>query len=237
MNREYHKRYSYDLQRDMETLVFGHAGVPTLVFPTSTGRFHDYEDRGMIEVLAHKLEMGELQALCVDSVDGESWHNQGVHPRARVLRHLQYDRYISQDVIPWIRSRNSSSPLTLTGCDFGGYHAVNFSLRHPDLVTRCVSMGGIFGIHRFLDGYYDDNCYFNCPQDFLPDLSDDWDLPHFRNNLTFVLVVGERDLCLDENLKLARLMEAKHIPVGLDVWGNQAGHDWPWWQQMAVKYF
>jgi esterase/lipase superfamily enzyme len=87
-----------------------------------------------------------------------------------------------------------------------------------------------------LDGYYDDNCYFNCPQDFLPDLSDDWDLPHFRNNLTFVLVVGERDLCLDENLKLARLMEEKQIPVGLDVWGNQAGHDWPWWQQMAVKY-
>jgi len=105
------------------------------------GRFHDYEDRGMIEVLAHKLEMGELQVLCVDSVDGESWHNQAIHPRARVLRHLHYDRYISQDVIPWIRSRNSSSPLTLTGCDFGGYHAVNFSLRHPDLVTRCVSMG------------------------------------------------------------------------------------------------
>ena len=67
MNREYHKRYSYDLLPDMETLVFGHAGVPTLVFPTSMGRFHDYEDRGMIETLAHKFEMRELQALCVDS--------------------------------------------------------------------------------------------------------------------------------------------------------------------------
>jgi esterase/lipase superfamily enzyme len=237
MNREHHKRYSHDLQRDMETLVFGHAGAPMVVFPTSMGRFYDYEDRGMIGVLAHKLEGGELQAFCVDSVDSESWHNKAIHPRARVLRHLQYDRYVSQDVVPWIRSINSSSLLTFTGCSFGGYHAVNFSLRHPKLATHCVSMGGAFDIHQFLDGYYDDNCYFNCPRDFLPDLSDDWDLSRFRNNLKFFLVSGERDTYLEENLQLARLMEAKQIPVGLDVWGNETGHDWPWWRQMALKYF
>ena len=39
MNREYHKFYSHPLQRDMEFLVYGHAGIPLLVFPTSCGRF------------------------------------------------------------------------------------------------------------------------------------------------------------------------------------------------------
>jgi len=32
----------------MELLVFGHAGVPMIVFPTSMGRFFEYSDRGMI---------------------------------------------------------------------------------------------------------------------------------------------------------------------------------------------
>jgi esterase/lipase superfamily enzyme len=27
------------------------------------------------------------------------------------------------------------------------------------------------------------------------------------------------------------------VPHLLDVWGNGTGHDWPWWQRMAQKYF
>ena len=60
MNREYHKAYSQELHRDMEALVFGHAGTPLMVFPTSQGRFFEYEDRGMIGALAAKIDSGEL---------------------------------------------------------------------------------------------------------------------------------------------------------------------------------
>ncbi len=35
MNREYLRWFSPSLQRDMEMLVFGHAGARVLVFPTS----------------------------------------------------------------------------------------------------------------------------------------------------------------------------------------------------------
>ena len=94
MNREYHKAYSSELHRDMELLVFGHGGTPLLVFPTSQGRFFEYEDRNMIGVLAPTIEAGEVQVFCTDAVDSESWYNKGVHPRVRVLRHLQYERYI-----------------------------------------------------------------------------------------------------------------------------------------------
>ena len=45
----------------MEMLVFGHGGMPLLVFPTSQGRFYEYEDRGMIGALSPKIERGELQ--------------------------------------------------------------------------------------------------------------------------------------------------------------------------------
>jgi len=236
MKREYAKWYSPELQRDMELLIFGHGGVPMIVFPTSMGRFYDYEDRGMIAAVADRYEGGGLQAFCVDSVDSESWYNNKIHPKDRVIRHLQYEDYLIREVIPFIRSRNVSPELALTGCSFGGYHVVNFALRHPDLVTQAVSMGGAFDIHQFLDGHYDDNCYFNCPPDFLPNLNDDWYLRRYRTRVRMVLATGERDVCLDENLRLARIMEFKQIPHWIDVWGHGTGHDWPWWQEMARKF-
>ena len=61
MNREYHKWWSWRLNRDMELLVFGHAGAKVLVFPTRDGRFHEYEDLRMTQVLRPKLEAGQLQ--------------------------------------------------------------------------------------------------------------------------------------------------------------------------------
>ena len=39
MNREYFRWYSHRLHRDMELLVFGHAGAKVLMFPTRDGRF------------------------------------------------------------------------------------------------------------------------------------------------------------------------------------------------------
>jgi esterase/lipase superfamily enzyme len=236
MNREYLKRYSRELRRDMEILSFGHAGMPVIVFPTSMGRFHDYEDQGMIATLAPKIDAGELQVFCADSVDGESWYNKSVQPRQRVLRHLQYERYLLHELLPLIRSKNASPQLALTGCSFGGYHTMNFALKHPDLVSYCVSMGGAFDIHQFLDGYYDSDCYFNCPPDFLANLTDEWYLSRYRR-LNIVLATGEQDICKDENLRLSGILHARGVPHFLDVWGNNTGHDWRWWRQMAVKFF
>src|SRR5271169_6864177 len=106
MNREYHKAYSQELHRDMEALVYGHAGMPILVFPSSMGRFFEYEDRGMIGTLWQKIEQGHLQLFCVDSIDGESWYNKGLHPHDRVARHIQYENYVLFEVLPLIRGIN-----------------------------------------------------------------------------------------------------------------------------------
>lgn len=221
----------------MELLVFGQEGMPLLVFPTSKGRFFDYENFGMIAALQPKIETGKLRVVCPDSVDTESWYNKTATPRQRVQRHLQYEQYIVHELLPVLRNHNPATALAVTGCSFGGYHAVNLSLRHPELVTYCVSMGGMFDIHPFLDSYYDDDCYFNCPPDFLPSLDDAWYLDRYRNGLRLVLATGETDIFLDENRRLSCILGEKGIPHWLDVWRNGTGHDWPWWQQMAVKFF
>ena len=44
--REYRKDWSDALGREMELLRFGEGGLPLLVFPTSQGRFYQWEDFG-----------------------------------------------------------------------------------------------------------------------------------------------------------------------------------------------
>jgi esterase/lipase superfamily enzyme len=235
MKREYHKWFSPSLGRDMELLVFGHSGMPALVFPTSCGRFFELEDRGMVSAVYDKLEHGRLQLFCVDSIDSESWYNRNVPPRWRIARHMQYEQYLMQEVLPLIRQQNPSPQLGAIGCSFGGYHAANIALRHPDVFTAMLSMSGAFDTANFLSGYYDDDCYFNIPTHYLPNISDPWYLRRYRHN-NYILATGVHDQCWNANERMAQIFRDKNIPCRLDVWGDNTGHDWPWWQRMLETY-
>jgi len=235
MRRQYHKWYSPRLERDMELLIFGHGGLPAVVFPTSCGRFFEFEDRGMVGSIEGKIDAGQVQLFCVDSVDGESWYNRDVPPRWKIARHIQYESYILEEVLPLVRQLNRSPHLATMGCSFGGFHAATIALRHPDIFTGFLSMSGAFDMKSFLRGYYDQDCYFNLPLDFIPQLSDSWYLDRYRHN-TYILATGEHDQCWDDNERLARVLRDKGIPCRLDVWGDGTGHDWPWWQRMLQAY-
>jgi esterase/lipase superfamily enzyme len=219
----------------MEMVVYGHGGLPAVVFPTSQGRFYEFEDRGMVDALRWKIDNGEVQLFCVDSVDAESWYNRSVGPRWRIARHVQYDEYIIHEVVPLVKQLNWSPKMATMGCSFGGFHAVTIALRHPDVFTAFLSMSGAFDMGNFLGGYHDQDVYFNQPTQFLPQMSDPWFLDRYRGN-TYVLATGVHDQCWDQNERLAGIMRAKGIPVRLDVWGDNTGHDWPWWQRMAQTY-
>ena len=172
MTRDYHRWYSRSLGRHMELLVFGHAGPPFVVFPTSMGAFFEYEDRGMVAAVRDKLDHGRLQLYCVSSVDGESWYAGGVHPRQRVERHLQYETYILGDVVSLVRQLNHSPGIGVTGCSFGAYHAMAIALRHPYVFTSCVTISGAFDISQFLGGWSDQDAYLLNPPWFLPELGE-----------------------------------------------------------------
>jgi esterase/lipase superfamily enzyme len=232
MNREYHEDHSIQLGRSMELLIFGHAGMPVVVFPTSGGRFFDFEDRGMVAALAAKIDAGQLQLFCVDSVDRESWYNLRVPPRLRVARHAHYEAYILDEVVPLIRRKNPDSRLLALGCSFGGYHAVNIALRHPDLFSGFFSISGAFDLTIFLDGYYGEDCYFHLPTHYLPRLEDPWFLDRMRAN-NYVLATGLDDQCLAQNQQLDRILSEKGISHRFHVWDAQNSHDWPTWQRMV----
>ena len=138
MRREYHRWWSPSLHRDMELLEFGHGGARVIAFPTSRGRFHEWEDRGMVRALGHALEHGWLHLTCVDAVDGESWYAYHNHPGARAWRHEQYTHYVMSEVLPWVRGRSAHPYTIFTGASFGAFHALSMGLRFPERVNRVL---------------------------------------------------------------------------------------------------
>ncbi len=241
MNREYHKWYSPRLQRDMELLIFGHAGAKVLMFPTRAGRFYDYENMGIVEVLRPKVEQGYLQLYCLDSIDAESLYCFWARPADRIQRHLQYESYILHEVFPLMRQKNAHSCVISQGCSLGGYHAVNIAFRHPHLFQKVVGLSGRYDLttpvehfRDLFDGYYDNYIYFNMPSHFIPNLGDEHILQQIRR-LDIVLTIGQNDPFRDNNQQFSQALWDKGIWHAMHIWQGRA-HGVRAWRKMVELY-
>jgi len=231
LQRDYIKEYSPSLGREMEILHFGHAGRPLLVFPTSMGRFYQWEDFGLVGGLSDFIQSGSIQLVCVDSIDGESWYAKDRPPADRVRRHLQYEAYIVNEVLP----RMPGGDPIACGASFGALHAVLLAVRHPARIGGFIAMSGAYDTARWLDGYSDDQTYFTNLFAFLPGLTDEAYLAPLRSQHPKVIVTGEDDPNVNDSVKLGRLLADKGVDVGLEIWSGWA-HDWPYWKDMMRRY-
>ena len=234
MFREYGAWQSPSLNRKMEFLWFGRAGKPVLIFPTSMGRFYQNEDFGLVGALADKMDAGEIQLMCVDSVDDESWYNKNIHPADRARRHDQYDHYVRYEVIPYIAARSHREDVAVYGASFGAYHAANLAARHPELISKAILFSGLYDIHRYLDEYWDETCYFHCPTAYIPNLDESWTKRLAR--VTWIIATGEYDSLFHENRQFAALLGSKGITSHAEFWPGVFGHDWPWWQENLKRF-
>lgn len=234
MYREYGRWFSPSLGRDMEFLWFGKFGRPVMIFPTSGGRFYENEDFHLTASLADKVDRGEIQLVCVDSVDYESWYNRGVHPAVRAARHAQYDAYLRNEMVPYVFNRAQRGDLAVYGASFGAYHAANFAGRYPDVVSRAVCFSGVYDIHSFTNGYWDDNCYFNCPTAYIPNMDGEWAGKLAR--IEWVIATGEYDTLVQNNRDFSHLLWSKGVAHHAEFWSGAFGHDWPWWRDNLRRF-
>lgn len=235
MQREYVAWESPILSRRMEILWFGHAGRPSIWFPTSQGRFYQNEDFGLIGAVADHIEAGRLQVCCVDSVDAESFYAKSKPPADRIRRHDQYDRYLAAEVVPFARRQGRwEGRVGTLGASFGAYHAVNFGFRHPDLCDQVIGFSGKYDIHSFLDGYWDDACYFNCPTAYVPNMNAEW--VGKLSAIDICVVTGATDNILSGTTDMLEILNARGIRNRGSVWDAPYGHDWPWWKEQVRHY-
>lgn len=234
MNREFHRWYSPSLGKEMGLLVFGHAGARAIVFPTSLGKFFEWEDQGMMQALSEHLERGWLQLYCLDSVDEDSWYAKWKVPHDRAYRHSQYDAYIRDEVLPLTQLKNDNPFLMTMGASFGAYHAITFALRYPNLVSRSIGLSGLYDIRGQTDGYSDELVYHYNPADFILGESDPGRTAALQR-LDLILAVGRDDSLRGENDEFSRRLWSAGIGHALRIWDGWA-HDWPYWRDMIRLY-
>jgi len=230
MTEQYRKWYSSQLSADIEMLVYGDRGYPVILFPTSQGRYYETKDFKLIDSVAWFIDQGLVKIYAIDSIDSLSWYNKSIHPADRVKNHIWYDQMLYHELVPWAMHETGVGKVCVAGCSFGGYHAANFAFKHPEKVSHLFSMSGAFDIREQLDGFYNDDVYFNNPIEFVQHNSQAelW-------QLKIILGTSDYDICKEANLHLSGILYHKSIEHWLDIRPN-APHDWPIWREMFPHY-
>jgi len=225
----------------MELLIFGHAGAKVLVFPTRDGRFWEYEKLGMVNALKHKIEQGWLQLYCIDGIYSESFYCNWAHPSGRIQRHIAYEEYILNEVLPFMHAQNDHNCVISHGLSLGAFHAANIAFRHPQLFKKLAAFSGRYDLtlnvesfEDLLDGFYSDDVYFHTPSHFLPNLECEQVLTALRA-MDIILVIGNEDPFLENNQYLSSILQQKGIKHQLILWDDRA-HSGYYWRRMAPLY-
>ncbi len=119
MDRNITSWYSPTLGKEMPVAVYGHYGFALLLVPTAAADFLEYERFQLIEALRPFIEAGEVKVFSIDSINNESWMNYSAHPLHRTYKHNQWNYYVYDELIPFIKSQTSNeTPVITCGASF-----------------------------------------------------------------------------------------------------------------------
>lgn len=237
MKKEIYSWLSPNIKKEMKIGVYGYYGYALLMFPTADSDYSEYEKFGLIDSISNFINSGTLKSYVVNSLNMNCWLNKHMHPAEKGVRHQQYNAYIEDEVIPFIRKdSNSDVPIIACGISLGALLAANAFFRRPDLFAGLITLSGVYDLKPFSDGYYDDNCYFNSPVDYLPNLNDENTLNQMRNK-SIIIACGKGNFEEpNESINLSNILNSKGINHWIDLWGHDMHHDWPTWHKM-LPYF
>ncbi len=238
MTRELSSWYSPALQKEMPIASYGHYGFALLLIPTAAADYLEYERFQLIDAIAPFIEAGKVKVFSIDSINRESWMNDQMDPRHKSIRHQQWNDYVYNEVIPFIRMNTShDTPIIASGASFGALHSANLFFKRPDLIHGFVAMSGVYDLTEYTQGYFDEDVYYNSPAHYLPNLSDHSILEQIRSSHHIHLLSGTgAHEAPDAARSIASILYNKGIWYELDIWGSEMTHDWPTWRKMLPHY-
>lgn len=238
MKRELSAWFSPALQKEMPIAAYGDYGFALLLVPTAAADYLEYERFQLIDTLAPLINSGKLRVFSVNSINNESWLNNDMAGEHKAIRHNQFNEYIYNEVIPFIKTNTSAeTPIITCGASFGALHSMNLFLKRPDLIDGVIAMSGVYDLTDYTKGFYDDQVYFNSPAHYIPNLNDEWNLNHIRKSKHIHILTGSGDY---EDPQASRnfsdVLSNKRIGHELDIWDHEWKHDWPTWRAMLPLY-
>ena len=237
MVREIHQWYSPALNKEMPVAVYGHYGFALLMVPTAAADYLEYERFELIDQLKPFLDAGKLKIFSVNSINTESWMNKEMEGAHKAIRQNQFNEYVFNEVIPFIKSKTSQdTPIITCGASFGAFHSMNLFLKRPDLINGVIAMSGVYDLMEYTDGFYDDQVYFNSPMHYIPNLADHDTLEQIRCGKIILATGSGNHEDPEANRRFSNLLQRKSIPHDLEVWAEDIHHDWPTWRKM-LPYF
>jgi esterase/lipase superfamily enzyme len=237
MVKEIHNWYSPALNKEMPIAVYGHYGDALLMIPTAAADYLEYERFQLIEELRPLIDAGKIKIFSVNSINTESWMNKQMEGAHKAIRQNQFNEYVFNEVVPFIKNFTSNeTPIITCGASFGAFHSMNLFLKRPDLFSGVIAMSGVYDLMEYTDGYYDEQVYFNSPSHYIPNLTDHTILEKIRSGKIIIATGSGNHEDPNANRRFSDLLNAKSIPHRLEIWAADVHHDWPTWRKM-LPYF
>jgi len=230
--------YSPSLGKEMPVAVYGHYGTALLLVPTAAADYLEYERFQLIDAIAPFIESGRVKVFSINSINTESWMDYGLEGRQKSIRHQQFNQYVFNEIVPFIRTHTSAeTPIITCGASFGALHSANLFLKRPDIINGCLAMSGVYDLTEYSRGYFDEDVYYNSPIHYISNLSDHAILEQIRRSHHIHLLTGSGEHEDPEaNRRFAGVLYSKGINYELDIWGPEWRHDWPTWRAMLPHY-
>lgn len=238
MHKESTQWYSPALGCEMPIVSYGHYGFALLLVPTAAADYLEYERFQLIDSLKPFIDSGKVKVYSINSINNESWLNNNMLGEHKAIRHNQFNEYVFNEVIPYIKNTTSAdTEIIVSGASFGALHSMNLFLKRPDLINGVIAMSGVYDLTEYSKGFFDEQVYFNSPQHYINNLQDEWFLSKIRSSNHIHILSGGGDYEDPEaSRKFSQLLHSKGIPHTLDIWGEEWKHDWPTWRAMLPAY-
>lgn len=234
MQREITSWYSPSLNKEMPIVTYGSYGFALLLVPTAAADYLEYERFQMIDALAPFIESGKMKVFSINSINKESWLNNEMHPPHKAIRQNDFNNYVFNEVVPFIRNSTSQDTFIYTcGASFGALHAMNLFMKRPDIINGAISMSGVYDLTEYTKGFWDEQVYFNSPIHYIPNLAgDSWYLDKIKASHHVHIYTGSGDFeDPDANRRFSQVLWDKGIWHDLSIWDGWK-HDWPTWLHM-----
>jgi len=150
---------------------------------------------------------------------------------------LQIHDFYFEEFVPHIdrtlRTKTDRRHRQIAGFSMGGYGALMYALKHPDLFGTATDIGGALGAARsnYWKEMYDANEANYAPFD-LHQLTEQNLAVLKRGDLRFAIWIGSDDMVKGSNIQYGALLKEKGVPHSYNDWNNRpklqgVGHQLP----------